>query len=441
VPTLLRIPIGILLSALAALAVMEAVRRAAPLGGTPVTLAALLVFAVGLGFAAFLWWLAARCFALLRDPATTPDTVAALRELPLGLPEGTVRALLALIVGVIGLPLLLFSQALALDAAVAGYVNGIIAGVFGYYFGARGEGPANRRIGAALDEAAAQRARADTARSDAAADSARATAEDAERDRLGRHLAVAELLLERLAPALPAGTLPAAALGAAREALRSGAPDAVRGALGALNGGSGPLPALLRAAAPLLPLAGGPLAGAAMVLGLGYSLAGGAWRRYRAALLDAPHDPALFDLGSLTPASAELRLAAAPILARVFAAQLPEPGFVAALLDAALREDAAERLWAMGGFASPAEAEEGLAQFRRALLADAVQAAATPSADTVRAGLADASPALRPAAAEAPLPGDGPEEAQAALHALALLAGEMRERRLDPLPLLRDIAP
>ena len=64
------------------------------LSGAPAQSAALLIFGVGLAFAAFLWWLAARSFAFLRDPRTTPEQLASLRELPLALPEGTVRALL-----------------------------------------------------------------------------------------------------------------------------------------------------------------------------------------------------------------------------------------------------------------------------------------------------------------------------------------------------------
>ncbi|MBY0335132.1 MAG: hypothetical protein K2X11_00875, partial [Acetobacteraceae bacterium] len=211
-PSLLRLPLLILFSGLAVLVVLVGLRQAGLPGlPAPGTLAALLIFATGLGFAGFLWWLASGCLALLRDPRTTPEQVAALRDLPLGLPEGTVRALLALIVGVIGLPLLLFSQALALDAAIAGYVNGIIAGVFGYYFGARGEAPAARRLGQALDENAALRARETRIGEETRAEAARDAGAAEDRDRLARHLAVAELVVERLAPALPAGLMPAGA--------------------------------------------------------------------------------------------------------------------------------------------------------------------------------------------------------------------------------------
>ncbi|MFL1464389.1 hypothetical protein ACI6QG_19465, partial [Roseococcus sp. DSY-14] len=183
----------------------------------PPLLAALLVFLTGTGFAAFLWWLSARSFALLRDPATTPDQVAALRDLPLALPEGTVRAVLALIVGIVGLPILLFSQALALDAAIAGYVNGIIAGVFGYYFGARsthGDAQAARR---AQDALATEQARHEETR--------RAAAPEGALERLEAQARAARLILERLAPALPPALVPpgaAAALARAEALLRLG---------------------------------------------------------------------------------------------------------------------------------------------------------------------------------------------------------------------------
>lgn len=223
-PRLLLAPLAILLSGLAAVAVLAAAQRAGvslgPLLSAPSQLAALLVFLTGIGFAAFLWWLASRCFALLRDPATTPEQVAALRDLPLGLPEGTVRALLALIVGVVGLPLLLFSQALALDAAIAGYVNGIIAGVFGYYFGARsttGEAQATRRMGDAL-EAERRTSEELRAREAAARDEADKPARlAAAASRLERQAGIARVVLERVAPLLPAGTIP----DTAREALRA----------------------------------------------------------------------------------------------------------------------------------------------------------------------------------------------------------------------------
>jgi len=122
----------------------------------------MMIFLVGIGFAAFLWWLAARSFALVTNPAIGPERLAGLRDLPLALPEGTVRALLALIVGVIGLPLLLFSKTLGLTDAIAGYVNGIVTGVFGFYFGTRSTG-ADAQNARRASEQLAERERANGA--------------------------------------------------------------------------------------------------------------------------------------------------------------------------------------------------------------------------------------------------------------------------------------
>lgn len=433
------------------------------MGAQPALVVAMLVFAVGLAFAGFLWWLAARSFALLRDPATTPAQLASLRELPLALPEGTVRAVLALIVGVVGLPLLLFSQTLRLPDAVAGYVNGIIAGVFGYYFGARG-GAGDAQTARRATEALATTTQA---HQELQAQHAALTQQAASAGlpgqmagvlgSLARQIGVAETLVETLGPALPPGLLPAGAaeaLAKARDAaaaagrLAGGQADAgtlalLTRALAGLTGGSGPFPALLRAAGAVLPAAGGPLGAAALLVGLGWQAGSAAWHRWRAQVLDAPHDPAVFDAGSLTPSAAALRLAEAPVFARVFAARLAEPGFVAGLLDLALREDAAARLWAEHGadFASPAEATQGLTEFRRALLAERVAADVTPEAvRSLAATLAPLAPSADAATARQVLAAAGSAQAPA-VQALGLLVGELRARKLDPIATLRELTP
>jgi hypothetical protein len=101
---------------------------------------AALVFAAGVGLIIMLWWLTARYFHLIGSGAIDSATITVIKDLPMGLPEGTVRAILALIVGMIGLPVLVFQGVLDLDQEVAGYVNGIVAGVFGFYFGTRTSG-------------------------------------------------------------------------------------------------------------------------------------------------------------------------------------------------------------------------------------------------------------------------------------------------------------
>ncbi len=455
---------GLLVLVLAELAGLpgpaEALRAMAQ---SPALFAALLIFLVGLAFAGFLWWLAARSFALLGNPATTPAQLASLRDLPLALPEGTVRAVLALIVGVVGLPLLLFSQTLRLPDAVAGYVNGIIAGVFGYYFGARG-GAADTSIARRATEALATTTRAQealrTENATLAQQAASATLPGqvaGAMESLARHIGVAETLVETLGPALPAGLLPegaAEALAKARDAaasagrLANGQADAATlaslgQAISGLAGSNGAFPALLKAAAAVLPAAGGPLGAVALLLGLGWQAGSAAWHRWRAQVLAAPHDPALFDPGSITPSSAALRLAEAPVFARVFAPRAAEPGFIAGLLDLVLREDAAARLWAAHGtvFTSPAEATQGLAEYRRALLADRVAADVTPAAvQALATTLAPLRPSADAAAARQVLAAAGASQAPA-VQALGLLLGELRDRRLDPLATMKELTP
>jgi hypothetical protein len=85
-------------------------RLGAALSGTAVLPAfvAILFFIVGLSFAVFLWWIVGRYFSIISSGKLTPDQMSSLKDLPVGMPERTIRAILALIVGIIGLPLLLF---------------------------------------------------------------------------------------------------------------------------------------------------------------------------------------------------------------------------------------------------------------------------------------------------------------------------------------------
>lgn len=132
---------------------------------------ALIVFLVGTGMVSFLWWLSSRYFRLLGCAGENIDKVAQLKDLPMGLPEGTVRAVLALIVAVVGLPLLLFSSQLGTTPEIAGYLNGIITGVFGYYFGTRAAASTattnNNSVASAQQAAQEQTRQAERAQNDA----------------------------------------------------------------------------------------------------------------------------------------------------------------------------------------------------------------------------------------------------------------------------------
>ena len=368
---LLRTPLRILLSGAAALLVLAGARLAGLPPLCPPSCprsrrnsAALLVFAVGLAFAAFLWWLAARSFAFLRDPAHHARAVG---EPPRAAPRpaGRHRPRPARADRRRGRP----AAAAVQPGAVAErrhrrlrqrHHRRRLRLLFrrplhrrrGHRHapprrGARRPGPP--RGSAARRERRAQGPR----RRGRAAAGARPGQLAAALDTLGRQIAIAGTLLETLGPALPPGLLPAGAADAlqraravAAEAARPGGgrgrtplprSPRVLDAAAALSGRDGAFATLLRTAAGALPaIAGGPLAAVSLLLGLGWQAGSAAWRRWRAQVLAAPHDPTLFDPGSITPSSAALRLENAPLFAAAFASLRDRPGFAADLLDIAL---------------------------------------------------------------------------------------------------------
>jgi hypothetical protein len=436
-------------------------------------LAALLVFLVGVAIGVFLWWLADRFFTLLRDPTIPPERLASLRELPMALPEGTIRALLALIVGLVGLPILLFANALRLDAAIAGYINGIVMSVFAFYFGTRsgsGDGQTARHLAGTLttvrEEVRAAHERAADAEGRAGSAAEAATRPVRLQDGIAlidRHLAAAEVLVKVLGPAMPPGLIPPGADEALRRA--RAAADGARALAGgeitesavssvlqagrSLLGGS-PLSGLLGKAAGALPAIGGlgPLAGVALVLGLGWQLGSAEYRRWRARVLAAPYEAQLIDFGVVTPTSAEIRMERCPIFSRAFAARRREPGFYATLVDAVARDDAADRLWSLYGgeaslFASREELVAGLDEFRRALLSE--QAANDVRPETIAAVAETLGAAVPPQAAvnavlDDPVREDATEDQKAALEALVMMVGPLREKRVDPARLIAELA-
>lgn len=196
---------------------------------------AVLVFGAGISLVVMLWWLTARFFHLLESRTVDAATMAVIKDMPMGLPDGTVRAVLALVVAMVGLPMLVFQGVLDLEPEIAGYINGIVAGVFGFYFGTRTSGvPANAvdrmadahqtairkteeaadaKVQAANAEGAAKAAETSVARvtSAAAEQVQRATdaaAFDGNLSKVERHLALARTIVKDFATALPPGLIP-----------------------------------------------------------------------------------------------------------------------------------------------------------------------------------------------------------------------------------------
>ena len=385
---------------------------------------AVLIFGVGIGAAVFLWWLSARFFALIEGKSLDTAGLAAMKDLPMGLPEGTVRAVLALVVAVVGLPLLLFSNAVGMDTAIAGYVNGIITGVFGFYFGTRTTGvpaqavekiaEANRealqqtKIAADAKESASQaQSEAQAAKEDLGEAEQRADANSDQVQRAGkfdstlstlkRHLGLSKTMLFTLGPLLPKGLLPddldktidaaeravTAVQGVTAATATGDQLAALTDAFESLTGsGKSPLGALLQRASPLLQtvlpaIPGlGAAAGLATLISMGVKLGSSQFQRWRARVLAAPLAQGLIEFGALSPELVRSALNRSPLLSAKLADQ--PPGIVnGILLDAVLRDDGPQRLLKAYGAAgteaagllSDADIDAGMAELRQSLLA------------------------------------------------------------------------
>jgi hypothetical protein len=324
-----------------------------------IVLGAMLIFLVGA------WLLLAR---LARGLGAAPD--ARLAHLPLGVPEGSVRALLSVFIIVFGFLLLAFAGPLGLGAGEA--LTGFIGAVISFYFASR----AGERSARAAEEAkeAAQQARSAAEAAAHAGPAAPPPALDTLRvaqerlrtlrallaaagapaagpgpiDGVDRALARLDDLLSRIAPiaARGSGADPAAIARLAEEAagllrdlgelgpVGTALADAVATIGRAADPGT-PIAGALRALGPLGALSGPAGLVAALVAG-GLSLLGERDRfaRWKAAMLDAP-----LEAGPL-PQAVDAGLAAAALLrtGSLAAALAPsgtvEPAFALALWEA-----------------------------------------------------------------------------------------------------------
>jgi hypothetical protein len=377
------------------------------------TIVALLVFFVGLAFAGFLWWVVGRYFALV----SSGKEISSLKDLPMGLPEGSIRSLLAMIVAVVGIPLLVFSEAMHLSGTVSGYLNGIITGVFGFYFGTRSAGAAASTQ--ALNQIADAKTRANQAEDErdaalnAAADANKAAAASKQEadvatrvsgfagtvQKLNREVGVASSILDDIVPVIPPGILPsglANVVNDARTALDTvkgvtgGTATDSQGALlqtaitvitGSSSGSSASLGALLKTAAPMLSnvIPGvGAVTALTALLSVGFKLGSAEFARWRARVLAAPLAHGLIEFGTVTPDDAQAALLTSPIFAKAFAEEQDTAGFFMNLADAVLRDNAMDLLWQKYGVAQsgrPAlftdrpQVQAGLTEFNQVLLA------------------------------------------------------------------------
>jgi hypothetical protein len=351
---------------------------------------------------------------------------ALVQGMPLGVPEGSVRACIGLFIIILGVAAIVFQRQLGLGTT--GELAGLLGTVLGFYFGTRSTSgdreaarEATRTAAEKTAEAAAARQRADAAlaregeiRAEAArtvetASQARATLASAER--IASNARTIAEVVAAVAPDLPLARTAARVTTLADSALTvvrstaSGTVDA--GAVAEAAGraaslvaeisGEDPLAKLvstatgglsgaLRGATGLVATIGGPLglAGAVLMGAAGaFRIGTEHYRRWVARVLDRPYGLDLYPEGLSDAAMALAALEVAPIFRRVYGPTILEPRDLAAaraLLAAALSPEATTLIpqgdgalrpapvGEGGAFATTIELEEGIQQFRRAVL-------------------------------------------------------------------------
>ncbi|WP_237217729.1 hypothetical protein, partial [Falsiroseomonas oryziterrae] len=135
----------------------------------------LFVAALAFGLGRYAWQLRRDYIHVLstvpRDPGTTTDRVALYRESAGGLPDGTIRAALAIVIVLLTIPAIVLSRQLGLSST--GELGTILGGVLGFYFGTRSGGAetdaARRQADASLKQAQAAQEEKQQAQAEATA--------------------------------------------------------------------------------------------------------------------------------------------------------------------------------------------------------------------------------------------------------------------------------
>lgn len=346
--------------------------------------------------------------------------------MPLGVPEGTVRACIGLFIIVLGVAAIVFQRQLGLGTT--GELAGLLGTVLGFYFGTRttsGDREAAREATRTAAEktaeaaAAGERAEAALARVEGIREEAARTAEAeatarstlGQAERIATNARTIAEVVASVAPGLPlartaarVSTLAESAIAAAKAAADGTVDkDAVADAAGRavslvaeisgedplaklVAGATGGLGGALKGAAGLAAAIGGPLglAGAVLIGAAGaFRIGTEHYRRWVARVLDRPYGLDLYPEGLTDAPMALAALEVSPIFRRVYGETILAPRDLAAaraLLTAALGPEAATLIPSGGGalrpapiseggaFATTIELEEGIQQFRRAVL-------------------------------------------------------------------------
>jgi hypothetical protein len=337
----------------------------------PVSITLLTVVAAAAGVLLYLGRLQQRFLAACQESRD----IALFAQHPAGVPEGTVRSLLALFIVFASIAFIALAM-LPLPGIkeFPELMSGILGSVLGFYFGARSPGITG--AGQVL-----QRVDAAQAERDRALDEAKAGRVEQIRDQVasgvGAARAVAKVLptevgkqIDRVADTIDQGLVVVDRLrsaGSTEKALE----QAVK--LASELGQKDPVKStLLQAASSFAGVLGGslpPLVIASAVVAIGSRLAGAAYDRWVARVLHAPYTPELFPPTVIDASTAMTITLQSPVLKRAFAPELEqgERRFFSELVDLVLSEARIEELWQRLGprFADRADFDEGIALFQR----------------------------------------------------------------------------
>jgi len=123
----------------------------------------LFVALVCFGIARYAWQLRRDYLNLMltapREPGTSTDRLTLYRDSPFGLPEGSIRGIIAVAIVLVALPAMVLNRVLGM--ATTGELGTILGGVLGFYFGSRSSGgdadAARRQADQNLRQAQAER--------------------------------------------------------------------------------------------------------------------------------------------------------------------------------------------------------------------------------------------------------------------------------------------
>jgi hypothetical protein len=288
------------------------------------------------------------------DCAAYSALLTGYNDLPLGVPRGTVRAVLAVIL-VFGSVVFLAVSMLGTESGVVykfpEALTGILGAILGFYFGKGSSGEDSQAVSAVAAASADARAAVGTAAdARAQADAARRQAADAQQS-LGavqaQHDALAGHQLDHIRTGLQAGadigrvvasSLPGSfgtEVGAAADALAQTAATVADLSTGDLGGAvqkatqlaqqaasNMPVVQVLAKAAPMIASAlGGAIPPVALIAALvsgGSLLSAAAYNRWIARVMDAPYTPEQFSPTVFDSNAARSLIAGVPVLMRVF---------------------------------------------------------------------------------------------------------------------------